>query len=377
MAHASFGVFGRIRPLRLVITKDGRSGGRRAAGANGCSPPPPGLRRATNVSSIQLIVVTLKVYLDLCKWRDLAHAAAGDRLGEPFREALTVARASVDMGLATFPLSAEHYMETQARNRYADRKQLAHVMLELSRGGVMAGLEQLVPCEVDHALKALFGRPLVPRSTQVFGLSIFQALGQSEWTIPIADQLTPLQHKAVEQVAQYFLLAGPPDGVSVPGLDRQAYRGPGHDFAQRQRELAQTLCGVSSGKRRDILIARRIMDIWVPIEEALRRAGIERTELTSLGRDGLTDFLQGVPSRWTEVEMLYQHYANPQLVWQENDLVDLVTMCIALVYCDVIVAEKFWVDMAHRAGLDRLYGATLLTNVGELPSVLIEASTPS
>jgi hypothetical protein len=173
--------------------------------------------------------MAVKVYLDLCKWRDLAHAAAGDQLGQPFEEALMVARASVDLGLATFPLSAEHYMETQARNRYADREQLARVMLELSRGGVMAGVHQVVPGEIDQSLQRIFGRPSVPRTTQIFGPSIFAALGQPEWPLPVSS-LTPMQAKAIGEFAGFFMLAGPPDGVSVRGLDRQAYRGPGHDL---------------------------------------------------------------------------------------------------------------------------------------------------
>jgi hypothetical protein len=138
--------------------------------------------------------------------------------------------------------------------------------------------------------------------------------------------------------------------------------------------LGLKLAGVGRQKRRDILIARGILDIWAPIEDAIRRAGISPSELTGLGLAGLTDFISGVPSRWTEVEMLCQHYANPRLAWRENDLVDVVTMCIALVYCDVIVAEEFWVDMARRARLDRLYASTLLTDVRQLSTVLIGSS---
>ena len=154
-----------------------------------------------------------KVYLDLCKWVDLARAEADHKSGLPFKDALTVAKAGVAMGLASFPLSAQHYMETSARNRAASRYKVAGLMMQLSSGQVMAGLEAIVPCEIDRSLNRLFGRPRQPRTCQIFGLSIFEALGHPEWKYspPEWVQLTPGQDEALETLTRYFLLAASND----------------------------------------------------------------------------------------------------------------------------------------------------------------------
>jgi hypothetical protein len=52
-----------------------------------------------------------RVYLDQNKWIDLTRAKHGQKSGERFADALTVARAGVEHGLISFPLSLTHYME--------------------------------------------------------------------------------------------------------------------------------------------------------------------------------------------------------------------------------------------------------------------------
>ncbi|HEV2772803.1 MAG TPA: hypothetical protein VGV57_08260 [Thermoleophilaceae bacterium] len=117
----------------------------------------------------------LRVYLDQAKWIDLANAAQGRPNGARFGDALTVVRAAVDRGLASFPLSAAHYLETCRRADPRSRLALARVMSEISRHHTIAGPQALVPAEVEAALHERFGRPLGPKTAQVFGFGASHA----------------------------------------------------------------------------------------------------------------------------------------------------------------------------------------------------------
>jgi hypothetical protein len=142
----------------------------------------------------------------------------------------------------------------------------------------------------------------------------------------------------------------------VPGLDRQAYRGPAHAFATQQNDLAKLFAqnGANRAKRRDVLSIRAILDIAKPIEESLWRAGIAPGRFASLGRYGLTDFLRRVPTRWTELQLLTEQHDNPTRTWKGNDLIDIVAFSIAIVYCDAVIGEKHWIEMARSARHCRL-----------------------
>lgn len=349
-------------PGRLLPAGVGSFGTRMAHGVGAARP---------NIGSGTLAMMK-KVYLDFTKWVDLARAEAGQPNGLPFRNALTMAKAGVEEGLVTFPLSVQHYMEVNARSRAGPRLQIGTLMLKLSKRGVMADVVHLVPCEIDQSLRKLFGRPTNPRTCQVFGLSLSEVLEEPSlrYQPPPGANLTPGQEVALNRMMAAYLLVGPADGTVIPGYDPQAHREAGRRFAHNQRELVEKTRDRDREGKRELLLRHSVGDIIAPLEEALTRAGISATEFAALGTDGMFRFLRAMPSRWADFRLLYQHHLNPELTWRDNDLVDLTTLGLALAYCDIVVAEKFWADMARRAHLDELYGTTLLTDLKRLPELL-------
>jgi len=41
-----------------------------------------------------------------------------------------------------------------------------------------------------------------------------------------------------------------------------------------------------------------------------------------------------------------------------------------VVYCDVVVTERQWVDLIRRSKLEGLHGTTMLSDLGELPECI-------
>ncbi|GAA2964639.1 hypothetical protein [Microbacterium schleiferi] len=114
----------------------------------------------------------LRVYLDQNKWIDLARAATGHPLGAPYVDALEVARAAVVNGTASFPLDMFRYAETGKRSHARSRNDVADVMIELSHQHTMALGRDILPAELDRALKVRFDRPEHPSQVEVFGVGI-------------------------------------------------------------------------------------------------------------------------------------------------------------------------------------------------------------
>ena len=69
-----------------------------------------------------------RIYLDQNKWIDLARARTGHALGKTYIAAYEAAKATVEAGRASFPLSSAHYFETHKPADAQRRVDLAHTM---------------------------------------------------------------------------------------------------------------------------------------------------------------------------------------------------------------------------------------------------------
>jgi DNA-directed RNA polymerase subunit H (RpoH/RPB5) len=92
------------------------------------------------------------IYLDQNKWVALTRARAGRNEEAHLIEILEAARDAVCTGNASFPLSAQHYYETQHRGDRGSRGDLAQTMLSFSRDDAIAPPHVVVPHEIEVAL---------------------------------------------------------------------------------------------------------------------------------------------------------------------------------------------------------------------------------
>ncbi len=53
-----------------------------------------------------------------------------------------------------------------------------------------------------------------------------------------------------------------------------------------------------------------------------------------------------------------------------NDLHDLSFLAMAIPYCDIVVTENLWVDLAKRKGFDQKYNTILLSDLAELANYI-------
>ena len=95
------------------------------------------------------------------------------------------------------------------------------------------------------------------------------------------------------------------------------------------------------------------------IRSSLAKNGRSYDEFLALGRSRLTAFFTDIPCLDVEIEIGSQRNGFWNRSVDPNDLIDLSFLSVAIPYCDFVVTEKFWVDLAIRANLHNKYKTVL------------------
>lgn len=289
----------------------------------------------------------------------------------------------VNRGLVSLPLSAAHYMETQNRRDWRSRRELAETMLAFSKLHTIAPQEKLLPAEVDRALRERFGQPLQVRELRPFGVGASHAFG-----MPIGPYRVPKELRGTladvgefERKANRFLeeqlLIGPSPELEeegIPGYEPFSHLQIGERYAKAKEELREVrkVEGWQAGERSQrVAKAQAFVDHLPVLQEALARAGLQEDALLVGGQDGMSTFLEKVPTMLASSELERQRHVSSQKTWERQDLTDLGALSVAMAHCDIVVTERFWTDAARRSRLGEKLGTVVISNLEDLPLHLV------
>jgi hypothetical protein len=320
------------------------------------------------------------VYLDQNKWIDLAKARAGRREQAHLVEVLQAAQEAVRAGDASFPLSAQHYYETQHRGRRESREHLALTMLGLSQGDAIAQAQVVVPYEIEIALIEQLQLPNDrPPAVQIFGKGANHVFNTEMFTCKAPDEHEgrplPAELQAVATVVgstimEFAILAGSPSSETTRLTLSEHMRLAGSEFARGQQDLRDRIAEMRRGRLEDAMTATAIADILDPLLAACTRLGVDPGRLLAGGSEVLGPLVCAIPSRWVEREMRRLRHANPQKQWEGNDLNDVMALSVAVPYCNVVITERQWADFVGVAKLDRRFDTTVISDLRRLPELL-------
>jgi len=191
---------------------------------------------------------------------------------------------------------------------------------------------------------------------------------------PVAPGVRHQLEDLASEVTEYFMLAGPPEGVVVTGYDPRAHTIYDQQFVERERELARHLATMPRSKLPDIMYARALVgDVFPLLEPTLRHAGLPPRVLPLESKAAATAMLQELPTLWATTELKRLQHENPARSWVPQDHGDLIALTMAIVHCDIVVFDKHWSALARRAGLDAA-NDTILCRFHELPTHLMMAA---
>ncbi len=82
------------------------------------------------------------------------------------------------------------------------------------------------------------------------------------------------------------------------------------------------------------------------------------------------EFWESIPSLHVEMELHTQMHRQTSKPWTSHDDRDIGFLALAIPTCDVVVTEKFWVDLSIRRKLHDCYGTLLFSDLRDLPRIL-------
>lgn len=316
----------------------------------------------------------LTVYLDQNKWIDLARAETGHRDGVPFVEALAILKQAVDDGRARFPLGSAHYFETGKQGDRRRRMDLASTMLRLAGQLRIAPPHVIVPWELRRALIEVFDLPSVVPDLELFGLGVAHAFSApslrykapAEWRgIPLPPEWQDDLQSRGSSVYEAMILADvAPEGM--PSMTRLALHNHKNltdaRFVEGQSAVADKIRQHGRRKLDEIMLATAYTDIRTPLVLVATELGVSENEVASKFKQ----VLEATPSRWVEMKLRHQRQANPQKVWEGNDLNDVTALAIAVPYCDVVVTERSWSSMLAAARVPQRFDTTVTPSLHTL-----------
>jgi hypothetical protein len=323
----------------------------------------------------------VRVYLDENKWIDLARAVSGHPRGEKFKTVAMMVAAAVTRSEASFPLSAGHMFETWKQKSGRRRHEVATTMLTISQNHAIAPHWELVPGEIDRALRSRFGRPINCLPIRPFGLGIKHRSGR--YAPPIPESLRArvlaaepsLSQSELSDAIDLVLLAGPPEDLPLAGVAPPPVK-PAQNFAKEQNEQVQRFIDYAADKdtRRRGVAARELIDMQDVLEAGLARADVSWHALMELGPDEVTAFMLDLPSRAAGLELMWRQFDNPQTTWKPNDLIDIGYLSCAVAYCDIVVTERKWTHMLNQTDVPNRLGTTVISDLNDLTELLVSAS---
>lgn len=330
----------------------------------------------------------LHIYLDQFAWIGLARAAHGRPGGAQFENALAMCRAAQQRGFASFPIDLYRYYETQKNHNEGSRSRLVDTIIELSDFDTILLPQAVLDYELDAALHARFGRPPDLTPPRVFGHGIthlshgrvHNAVRSDEASARSGHSTIDLRAPIDRELEEALLRAGPEDHASA-GLPIDLVDW-GDLYAQQEVKIARDIASRDIA-RKDLLAAvvhADYEDIIAPIRARMDAAGISADEVVEkLGDSGLLQLVYSLPTRRvTNVLRVSKHiHPHEHQKWKPSDFVDVVSLPIPVVYCDVVFTEHEWVRALRRDRGDPLevrFNTKLIHNPDQLVEVLIAAT---
>lgn len=326
----------------------------------------------------------MRVYLDQNKWIDLARAATSHSSGARYVDALNAARAAAAAGTASFPLDMFRYAETRKRANDRSRNDVADVMIELSRQHTIALGRDILPAELDRALKARYGRPERPRHVEVFGVGVRHVTKEGvTWPVfdpsklPASAGDIPARHhpeiqKIYTKLSEEQVLRAGPEVARAAGFDPDT-RHIEQQYVDHENMIGSEIRSRGlTGEMIDLAVrASDLGDIRSAVTEALDRVGLTWEEfLEDLGPAGVVGFMDDLPTRYVTNVMRSAKLRQAEQKWELNDFSDILALPVAAVYCDVVVTEKQWVHRLTQGQIEARYGTKVLRSVVDLAHIL-------
>lgn len=317
--------------------------------------------------------MTTYVYLDQNAWIELGRTY--HNRSDNHKKALEAIIEASNSGTAIFPLSMVHFIETSKRRNDGSRKRLVETMMEISKGFTMLPWTYIIKPEVRNAIYRLKGQPEKNLKKYVFGRGIAKMFGgkitlKGNGTLPDTIKNDIVKRINSVKVIQDFLVDRE---LSQNIVDSMGCSDEG--LAKRLEELRKTeYSHPDKTKRKAISKVRFIQNVVMdPLIKETMKLGMNIQDLFQIDKitkKNIEDLLKSMPTIYTYYILNEARNMNFSRPIRPNDLYDLSALNIAIPYCDIVVTEREWTNIAKQRGLDTKNETTIIHDLNELTHYL-------
>ena len=319
------------------------------------------------------------IFLDENKWIDLRRFIFKENNCPDLSAVVELLERKVTSNEWVLPLSLEHITETRSTLTPTLRTKLISVMVVYSDGYTIKNFVALKDYEINELLSEHnpWESPeavIVRDSGNIFGKSIIERINNI-----LDEEQIALTAEERERIISIYS-AYSQSGISLGFLMNQQMNI--EDIAQSKEIQASTLErlrveGIPEGFQSDkrsmelLFVFNRLKDYYTTDQQLKIMSYIMSTlprGNKQKARNVLTSILQRLPTFYTNCILIYKYIKmHPKnMPFHKNDFLDLMYLAAMIPYCDVVVTEKKWVDLAHQAKLDKLYNTKLFCNIQQL-----------
>ncbi len=288
------------------------------------------------------------------------------------RELVEFALDSVRNGKTLFPLSIMHCMELHKIKKPETRAKLASFFALLSEGWFLGAWHWILEREIYNALLEFYSLPGSRVDFNPVRRGVFFAFGGFEW---VNKELGWTEDEYVlfnEESTRPRTLLSFLQGGDEPSLGelRSVLEKTGARYSAGNRRYRDEKRQLSPSKLRRL----RAGEIFLSIQDLLilahDRIGLDHRKMLEGGPDRLVSLICRIPSTCVDLELGLQREKQWNRDVVGNDLYDFGHLNLAIPYCDVVITEKLWTELAGRASLHSQFETRIESRLDSLREVM-------
>jgi hypothetical protein len=296
-------------------------------------------------------------YLDQRDLIALAKVQTGSPAASDLVDECRTLIGAIGSGAILCPMSVSHVLETWNIGNPKQRTDVAWAVIHASRRLALAPWHRVWRLEVEALATALGGT----RGTEMppvlgVGLAFANGFTDGDWTPPWPEDadselIAFTEAQTLAEPSRHGLT--PPDQERRDSWERWA--------AEASQQANALIDGRENFDEQDRLSAATLAMLHPEFIGALIGLDIHEVVLEQMRDAGPWSLVQHLPSLAVFTELHRLRYPNAARDFTPQDFHDLRYLSVALAYCDVVSADRFWADIAVRSDWLGTHAARVVT----------------
>lgn len=316
-----------------------------------------------------------RIYLDTKDWIYLSQVHYGLEKDPELVEVYEKIKKLSASGEAIFPISFSHLEDIMIRRDEASRNRLIDLIMEISKGHVLEPYTFHIQDEIINAVAHRFGKisPYDVKSNILSkGLVHIMSKGMEiTWNKEAADIPDELIQKMKDEAnSPKWMAKFLKDGEMAEWF--QEDRKIVDDAAKNMDKNRLEKLKLEKEERFNQAAAHYIYDIISPHLASLLETADPEMIKKAVPRDkeSMEKFLEDMPSTNISFRLTYARDEWYEREVKPNDIADINHLAGGIAYCDIVVTEKAFGNLAKQQGLDKKYGCVVVHSLKELNKII-------